>query len=608
MQEGKKEQTNRESEAEILSRATELEAILSCIADGVFVYDKKGNIIRSNAAANDMLKYDQNDLKTSIIDRLTKSIKMWSQDGHQLQPNEMPAFRAAVKGETIKATIYRVQGRAGMRWLSISAAPLFVSGKHTGGVISMSDITDRKMADEELERSSQRISEILESIADNFIVLDRNWNYFYSNQQSAEIVGLKPKEIIGKNFWQLFPDYVGSFVEENMREAMEKREIRRFQVSPKYSNEHRLVSVFPSVDGISLISTNITHLKKAEDALKESEGKLLEAQTLAKMGNYTVDVRNNFIDWSEQLYDLWGFDKNKPLPPSDYIWSLIHPDDRENVKKAITGGTRENDRIETEFRILFPDSSIKYISLIARAVFDESGNLVKRWGIEIDITNRKLMEEQLLASLKEKEVLLRELYHRTKNNMQVIYSLLNLKGAAVDNNTTREILSDMGNRILTIALIHQKLYQSQNLSRIDLKDYINDLLVLLRDSFITTGNNVKLSVELESIPVLIDTAIPCGMILNELISNSYKYAFPNGQKGEICVRLSKTEQELIELRISDNGIGIRDYSEKMNGDTLGIKLIKSIVEDQLQGDIILNTKNGVLYIITFKDSLYKERV
>jgi PAS domain S-box-containing protein len=229
--------------------------------------------------------------------------------------------------------------------------------------------------------------------------------------------------------------------------------------------------------------------------------------------------------------------------------------------------------------------------------------------IKARLFNDKLREiGERKSALKDKEVLLRELYHRTKNNMQVVHSLLGLKGAAVDDNYTKDVLADIGYRIQAIALVHEKLYQSKNLSRIDLKDYLSDLANLLMRSYHQTDKNIKLILDLENINVLIDTAIPCGQIIVELISNSFKYAFPHRREGKISIRLSGIDQDLIELRISDNGIGISDNSKLTSDDTLGMRLLKNIAETQLHGFVCLDTANGFSWTVRFKDVLYKERI
>ena len=267
-------------------------------------------------------------------------------------------------------------------------------------------------------------------------------------------------------------------------------------------------------------------------------------------------------------------------------------------KKTLTG-------YEEKFRK--KDKSVFVTLGSCRIVDDGNGNIYYE-GVLEDISKRKEAEDALSESLKEKEVLLRELYHRTKNNMQVISSLIGLKADMIQDESIKSILNDMGGRIRTIALVHQKLYQSKNLSRIDLGDYIKDLANLLIASFSSLTGRVSLTLELEVVNVLIDTAIPCGLIINELITNALKYAFPDNVDGEINIRLFKTKDELITVQISDNGIGITESEKFFNSDTLGIQLLKSIVEHQLLGKIEFDFTKGVLCTISFRDSLYMERV
>jgi PAS domain S-box-containing protein len=267
-------------------------------------------------------------------------------------------------------------------------------------------------------------------------------------------------------------------------------------------------------------------------------------------------------------------------------------------KKSISG---------YEENLLKKDKSI-ITALESCKLVDEGNGNVYYEGVIEDISKRKEAEEALANSLKEKEVLLRELYHRTKNNMQVIASLLGLKSDLIREESVKSILNDMGGRIRTIALVHQKLYQSKNLSRIDLGDYIKDLANQSLDSYYLLARRVALNLNLESVNVLIDTAIPCGLIINELVTNALKYAFPGEMKGEIDIDLSKTSDDLIILKISDNGIGIPESKDIFNGETLGLQLLTSIVEHQLRGKIDFEFRKGVSCTISFKDSLYVERI
>jgi PAS domain S-box-containing protein len=244
---------------------------------------------------------------------------------------------------------------------------------------------------------------------------------------------------------------------------------------------------------------------------------------------------------------------------------------------------------------------------VASAPIKDNGEVIGAVAVDSDITDMKNIEMSIKASLKEKEVLLRELYHRTKNNMQVISSLLGLKAADIKDDKITVILEDMKNRIQAIALVHQKLYQSQNLSRVNIRDYVSDLINLLKSSHLIENGRIKFDLDLDDISVLIDTAVPCGLIINELISNSLKYAFPDGRKGNINISFKRIDGDLIELRISDNGVG-------MNGDmteenyNLGLRLFNIIAEDQLQAETSLETSSGVSWSVKFRDILYDERI
>jgi PAS domain S-box-containing protein len=224
-----------------------------------------------------------------------------------------------------------------------------------------------------------------------------------------------------------------------------------------------------------------------------------------------------------------------------------------------------------------------------------------------DITARKKAEKQIKASLREKELLLRELHHRSKNNMQVISSLLNLQSKFVKDKHSVAMFNESKNRIKSMALVHEKLYRSKDLANIDFKDYINSLADGLFTFYRENTGKISLSVDADSVFLGIDTAIPCGLIINELLSNSFKHAFPKGRKGEIEVSLKKSDDEY-ELKVSDNGIGITENLDIRETKTLGLQLVTNLMEHQLQGSLKLDRKNGTEFQMRFKELRYKKRV
>jgi PAS domain S-box-containing protein len=215
-----------------------------------------------------------------------------------------------------------------------------------------------------------------------------------------------------------------------------------------------------------------------------------------------------------------------------------------------------------------------------------------------DITERKIAEENIKISLQEKEVLLREIHHRVKNNMQIISSMLNLQMGYIKDKNITDIFSESQNRILSMALVHEKLYQSSDLRNIDFKGYINDLGINLLQSY--NVNYIKLNVNVEDIYLDIDLAIPAGLIINELITNSIKYAFPDRMKGEIKISFRSINENMLELVVSDNGIGLPKDLDFRKSTTLGLHMVTLLAESQLHGKIDINRDKGTEFQIKFK--------
>jgi len=217
-------------------------------------------------------------------------------------------------------------------------------------------------------------------------------------------------------------------------------------------------------------------------------------------------------------------------------------------------------------------------------------------------------EAKVRASLAEKETLLRELYHRTKNNMQVVSSLLILHSKELESVGDKEIFKDVVNKIGAMSLVHQKLYESQDLSNIDLADYLRDLLSPLMRSYAAAARKIDLELDLESARTLIDTAIPCGLVVSEIVSNSLKHAFPGGRTGKIRVALRNVDDHGLELRVSDDGVGFPGGFRVGADGRMGMKTLFNMAEHQLRGSIQVDSAAGVGYVVRFRGNLYDARV
>lgn len=230
--------------------------------------------------------------------------------------------------------------------------------------------------------------------------------------------------------------------------------------------------------------------------------------------------------------------------------------------------------------------------------------------MKLQMENQKRIkaEANLQHSLAEKETLLRELYHRTKNNMQVICSMISLMSEGIDNEFVKQTFKNLSNRIKSMALVHQKLYQAENLSQVNLKEYIEDLLDILVKSLNIDIKRIDLKLELQDVFILIDMAIPCGLVLNELITNALKHAFPGNSRGEISIRLFRDKNGFINLFVEDNGIGIPDGVDLRNSPSMGMQNIFTLVEYQLRGEISYSVNNGLKWHIILKEDLYKKRI
>ena len=217
--------------------------------------------------------------------------------------------------------------------------------------------------------------------------------------------------------------------------------------------------------------------------------------------------------------------------------------------------------------------------------------------ISRDVTSTVEYEHKLIESVKEKEVLLKEVHHRVKNNLQVINSILNLQSSYVKDDETLQIIIESQNRIRSMSYIHESLYQTKDFSSINFQDYITNLVQNLVHSYEIYSDKTKLDLRVEPVELALDQAIPCGLILNELITNALKYAYPLDKKGKILIEVFEKEGKVF-IRVQDFGSGLPKGFDISETDTLGLSLVDTLI-DQLDGELQLKTKGGTEFLIIF---------
>jgi len=240
------------------------------------------------------------------------------------------------------------------------------------------------------------------------------------------------------------------------------------------------------------------------------------------------------------------------------------------------------------------------VELWASPVRNDEGEPVALVGVARDITERKRAEEHIKTSLREKEVLLKEIHHRVKNNLQVISSLLSLQAEYLKDEAMVKIFRESQNRVKSMALIHEKIYQSRNLAEVDFGEYLRDLATQLFRSYGIGTHGIFMNIKVDKVVLGVDRAIPCGIIVNELVSNALKYAFPEKAGGRVDITLHTNGKGEVVLTVRDNGVGLPPEIDFETSDSLGLMLVRMLSE-QLQGEVKLRPGDpGTEFTLTFQ--------
>jgi len=339
-------------------------------------------------------------------------------------------------------------------------------------------------------------------------------------------------------------------------------------------------------------------------ALRDSEERFKLSMEATSDGLWDLDVVTDRAYYNPAYYHILGYEPDEFEAEGQTWRRLLHPDDLEKALAAdracIEG---ERDFIDAEYRMKAKNGEWRWIYARGKCISrGKDGRALRLVGTHLDITDRKVAEERLVRSLAEKEVLLREVHHRVKNNLNVVSSLLNLQSAVIE--TPGQALAAFQNsrdRIMAMSLAHEELYKSQDYTQVDMSQYLGELFNQLLVAYDAEGR-IKLSLDVRNIVLSVNAAIPCGLIINELITNAFKYAYPGGGHGEVRVTLSKPDDGSLELRTADDGIGFPVDHPAAGGSSLGLTLVKLLV-DQLGGELEVSSHpgGGSEFRIRFRD-------
>ena len=338
--------------------------------------------------------------------------------------------------------------------------------------------------------------------------------------------------------------------------------------------------------------------EQAEQALKISEARyrgIVEDQT---------DLIARFSPDSTILFVNGAYCRYFELQPEETVGKsyipMVFEDDQEVIAQSIHSMSADNPTVMIENRVII-QGEVRWTQWVNRMLFDEQGQFLEFQSVGRDISDRKQVEDQLQASLREKEVLLKEIHHRVKNNLQIVYSLLRLQRRKLKDQQAANALLESQSRIESIALIHEKLYQSEDLARINLAEYIPSLVTNLFSTYNVSQNQVVLKSEVAPIFLDIDKALRCGLIINELLSNSLKYAFPSLDQSDLCIYiklLPTIEDSTITLIAGDTGVGFPSHIDLSQLETLGLQLVQGFVS-QLKGTLQARCQGGTEFRIVF---------
>ncbi|MDY0128921.1 MAG: PAS domain S-box protein [Methanosarcina vacuolata] len=542
---------------------------------------------------------------------------------------KIKSLQTGSKEKGYEMKFYRKDG--GIVWSFVSSTPLLdAEGKHTGNMNMHSDITQRKKAEEELKRTNeklekwnqetinerQRLYNVLDTLPAMIILLTSDYHIAFANRRFRKRFG----DPGGRHCYEYYFGFTQPCEFCESHKVLETGQPHHWEVSGPDGSFYDAYNLpFTDVDGSPMIlemDIDVTEQKKAEEKLQESENRYRNIVETANEGISIIDAEKRITFVNKQIEDMFGYSSEELIGRS--MWNVLIDESEAIIKNMLKNG-EENINESLEIQFMRKDGSPIWTHTNSKSIFDKDGKFLGTLNLHTDITKRKEVEE----ALKNFEIARKkEIHHRIKNNLQVISSLLDLQAEKfrnrknINESEVLEAFRESQDRVISMALIHEELYRGEELDKLNFSLYIKELADALFSTYRLGNFDVSLSMDLEENILLdMDTAVPLGIIVNELVSNSLKYAFLNRDKGEIQIKFhkdnnrenrsnieeSKSEEYKTTsfiLTISDNGVGISEDLNIKELDSLGLQLVIFLV-DQLDGKLELKKGNGTEFIIRF---------
>lgn len=578
--------------------------------DMICASNKEGYITEFNAAAQKTFGYELHEVMGKHVSMLYANspirIKTAYEELYQ---------KGKYAGEVINIK------KDGQKFISFLSASVLKNdeGELLGAMGVSRDISEMKKAEQELRNSEERYRAIYDQVFIGIAKMALNGKFIQVNEQMCNMLGYSKEELCMKTFMDItvkedIPTSVGIMKKlasgQIEKATFEKRYLHK---NGKIVNANIATSVVMDALGnpshfISIFQ-NITERVKLEH----------DRQSQSARHNAIIESSSHIIWTTDKQMCLTSFNKNyaadliKHYDVEAYIGlsvvsvKVVLTEEYNNywLKKYEAVLRGEHQYFET--KMIDRQNNVVWREIFLNPIFDELGNLVEVAGIGLDITEKKLANEKIRNSLQEKEVLLKEVHHRVKNNLQVISSILNLQSSYVKDQSTLNILKESQDRIKSMAFIHESLYQTKDFSSINFSEYVVNLAQNLLHSYSSIEHEIKLNLDIQNVFLNLDLAIPCGLIINEIVSNALKYAFVDKkEEAEIMIKMH-IKGESLNLEIRDNGVGLPKHIDYRNTESLGLQLVVTLV-DQLNGKIELDCTKGAHYSILFKQNQVKNRI